>query len=136
MGLILLEVVTPQKLVFRREVDEVTVPGLMGEFGIMPQHTPFLTTLGTGTLRTIRGKDVRKYVISGGFAEVSDDHVIVLTESCEASDEVDLARAKRALDAAEKAMMEGNGSPEESDQIFERAKRARARIEVAEGRDF
>ena len=136
MAHLLLDIVTPNKLVLRKEVDEVCVPGLLGEFGILPQHTPFLTTLGSGTLKTIRDKEVRKYVINGGFAEVSADHVIVLTETCEAAEEIDLARAKKALLESEKKLLELDAGSEEYEHNWQRAKRATARVEVAESRDF
>jgi len=78
------EVLTPQKTAVSADVDEVTVPGLAGEFGVLPGHTPFITALRTGTL-TWRGKGGSgSLAIGNGYCEVDGkDKVIVLTESAE-----------------------------------------------------
>jgi F-type H+-transporting ATPase subunit epsilon len=136
MAHLMLDVVTPAKAVIHREVDEVIVPGVLGEFGILPMHSPFLTMIGTGTLRTIRDKEVRKYVVSGGFAEVSGDRVIILTEICESADEIDLANAKKTVQETEKRVLELDASNESYAEHWNRLKRAQARVEVAESRDF
>lgn len=79
-----LEVLTPQKSAVTAEVDEVTVPGLAGEFGVLPGHTPFLTALRAGTLSWKGKSGSGSLAIGAGYCEVDGkDKVIVLTQSAE-----------------------------------------------------
>ena len=97
-----LEVVTPEKEVVNEMVQIVMAPGSLGEFGILAGHTPFMTSLNTGGIhyRDENGKD--QYVfVSGGFAEALPDKVTVLAESAEKTDDIDLDRAKAAMERAE-----------------------------------
>jgi F-type H+-transporting ATPase subunit epsilon len=96
-----LEVATPTRLVVSEVVDEVVVPGHEGYFGVLPGHAPFLTTLGIGELMYRRGRDEHHLAVSGGFAEVRNDKVIVLADTAERPDEIDRARAERAKERAE-----------------------------------
>ena len=131
-----LEVVTPEKAVVDEEVKIVVAPGDMGEFGVLPGHTTFLTTLKLGTIRYVDAGDKEHYIfVSGGFAEALPDKVTVLAESAERRRDIDLARAKAALERAEKRMAEQR-LKETLD--FTRAKaaleRALQRIRLAETR--
>ncbi|GAB1408910.1 F0F1 ATP synthase subunit epsilon [Desulfovibrionales bacterium] len=96
-----LEIVTPDKMVLKEEVDYVGAPGINGEFGVLPNHIPFLSALGIGSLYyKLNGK--KYYVfIAGGFAEVSPAKVTVLAEVAEKAEDIDLERARRAQDRAE-----------------------------------
>ena len=132
MAKVQLDIVTPSKRVLSKEVDEVTIPGVLGEFGILPMHTPFLTTLGIGALTLGEGRKKTKYVINGGYAEISQDKIIVLTETCEAADSIDLKRAKHSLTQAQKALLELDANSPQYQEEWARAKRAQARVEVAE----
>jgi F-type H+-transporting ATPase subunit epsilon len=96
-----LEVATPTRLTVSEVVDEVVVPGIEGYFGVLPGHAPFLTTLGTGELTYRRGRDEYHLAVSGGFAEVRNDKVIVLADTAERPGEIDRARAERAKERAE-----------------------------------
>lgn len=80
MAKIQLEVVTPEKLVVKAEVDEVVAPGLLGEFGVLPGHTTFLAELGTGRLAYTANGQPKTLEISGGFAEVRENHVTILAD--------------------------------------------------------
>ena len=95
-----LEVATPTRLTVSAVVDEVVVPGIEGYFGVLPGHAPFLTTLGTGELTYRHGRDEYHLAVSGGFAEVRNDKVIVLADTAERPDEIDRARAERARERA------------------------------------
>ena len=75
-----LEIVTPEKPVSSEEVDEVTIPGLEGEFGVFPEHTTFLTQLGEGVLAYRRGNQTTTLQITGGFCEVRENRVTVLAD--------------------------------------------------------
>ena len=102
-----LEVVTPEKAVIDEDTKIVVAPGDLGEFGVLPGHTTFLTTLKTGTLRYTDANDQEHYVfVSGGFAEALPDKVTVLAESAERRRDIDLARAKAAIERAEKRLAE------------------------------
>ena len=101
-----LEMVTPYKRVLSVEVDEVTAPGTIGEFGILPGHTPMLTTLKIGELTYRAGSETFHLAVNWGYVEVEEDKVTVLVETAEPADEIDLERAKAALGRAEKALKE------------------------------
>jgi F-type H+-transporting ATPase subunit epsilon len=96
-----LEVVTPEKYVVDEEVEIVVAPGIVGEFGVLIGHTPFLTTLKTGTVRYTDANGKERFVfVSGGFAEALPDKVTVLAESAERRRDIDVARAKAAQQRA------------------------------------
>jgi len=106
-GNIKLEIVTPDKAVVSEDVQIVMAPGTLGEFGVLIGHTPFLTTLKVGMVRytDTDGKEHRVFV-SGGFAEALPDKVTILAESAERRRDIDLERARAALDRAKKRMEE------------------------------
>jgi F-type H+-transporting ATPase subunit epsilon len=96
-----LDIVTPERLAYSDEVDEVIAPGSQGELGILPHHAPLLTTLGVGELRIKKGGTEQSMLISGGFVEVRPDKVVVMADLAEHSEEIDVARATEARKAAE-----------------------------------
>ena len=124
-----LEVVTPERAVVRESVAEVQLPGRAGYLGILPGHTPLLTRLATGALSYRQGAQTRRLAVSGGFAEVLPDRVIVLADAAERADEIDSARARAALAAAEKQLSGGPGTDWEA--VQQAIARARTRLEVA-----
>ena len=127
-GNIKLEIVTPDKAVVNEEVQIVMAPGSLGEFGVLIGHTPFLTTLKTGIIRYTDAQGSERYVfVNGGFAEALPDKVTVLAESAEKRNELDLERAKAALERAEKRLAEDR-SRENID--FNRAKASLERATV------
>jgi len=97
---LLLEVVTPEGLLLKEEVDEVIAPGEEGYFGVRPGHTPFLSTLGMGEITYRSGADVAHLTCFWGFAEVLPDKVNILAEIGERAETIDIARAERARDQA------------------------------------
>ena len=96
-----LEVVSPEGRIFTDDVDMVVVPGIEGELGILPHHTPLVTALGTGELRIRQSGTVQFMLISGGFVEVRPDKVVVMAFVAEHSDAIDAAAAAEARRAAE-----------------------------------
>jgi len=96
-----LEIITPEKTVVKDEVDVVEATGAEGEFGIMPGHTQFLTTLRIGEIRYRKGGETIYLASSGGFAEVVDDKVTLLVDTAESSKDIDVERAKKAMERAE-----------------------------------
>jgi F-type H+-transporting ATPase subunit epsilon len=117
-----LEVATPARLVVAETVDEVVVPGSQGYFGVLPGHAPLLATLGIGELTYRKGTNQFHLALTGGFAEVRNDKVIVLAENAEGPDEIDRERAQRAKERAEHRL-----SGREGDVDFARAQAALAR---------
>ena len=126
-----LELVTPYKRVLSEEVDEVTAPGLIGEFGVLPGHTPLLTTLRIGELTYKQDNRVFHVAVNWGYVEVEEDTVTVLVETAEPADQIDLARAKAALERAEQALK--SLAPEDKEfKVMECAlERAMIRVQVA-----
>ena len=96
-----LEIITPEKTVVKDEVDVVEATGAQGEFGLMPGHTQFLTALAIGEIRYIKNGVTTYLAASGGFAEVVDDKVTLLVDTAEAATEIDVERAKKAMERAE-----------------------------------
>ena len=101
-----LEIVSPERRAFTDEVDEVIVPGIDGQLGILPHHTRLITALGTGELRIKKGGTEQSLLISGGFVEVRPDKVVVMADLAERSDEIDEARAAEARKRAEAELEE------------------------------
>jgi F-type H+-transporting ATPase subunit epsilon len=126
-----LEMVTPYKKVLSTEVDEVTAPGTLGEFGVLPGHTPMLTNLKVGELVYRTGGETFHVAVNWGYVEVENDTVTVLVETAEPADEIDLERAKAALGRAEEALKKL--SPEDKSYLIMEAalERAAIRIQVA-----
>lgn len=133
-GNIRLQVVTPEKVVVDEEAKIVMAPGSLGEFGVLVGHTPFLTTLKVGSIRyhAMDGTEKRVFV-GGGFAEALPDRVTVLAESAERRKDIDLDRAKAALERAQKRLAE-EAEKEEFDYVRAKAalERALHRIKMAE----
>jgi F-type H+-transporting ATPase subunit epsilon len=128
---LILQLVTPYKKILSQEVDEVTAPGTLGELGVLPGHTPLLTTLKIGELSYRDGNEIFHIAVNWGYLEIEEGQVNVLVETAEVADEIDLERAKAALGRAEAALK--TLSPEDKNyKIMESAlERAMIRIQVA-----
>jgi F-type H+-transporting ATPase subunit epsilon len=129
-----LEIVTPRRVVFKGEVESFSAPGVVGGFQVLHSHAPLLSALTVGEvrLRNTNGEEFR-YATSGGFVEVRDNNVIVLADTAERTDEIDVSRAEAARDRAAQRLAE-----REKETDFERARlalhRALNRLKIA-GRD-
>ena len=99
-----LVLVTPESQLLDSEIEEVYAPGVLGQFGVLPEHVNFLTALGTGELR-YRTQGVDHFVaISGGILEVLDDVVTVLADTAERAEEIDVERARVAAERLQHAL--------------------------------
>jgi F-type H+-transporting ATPase subunit epsilon len=128
---LLLNIVTPDRLVAHDSVNEVTIPGRDGYLGILPGHAPLLTELVPGELVYSRG-DVRHVVaVNWGFAEVLPGRVIVLVQSAEHAEEIDVARAERAKQRAEERLRRFSDPEVDMERAREALRRAVARLETA-----
>jgi F-type H+-transporting ATPase subunit epsilon len=125
------EIVTPYKKILTEEVDEITATGTLGEFGVLPGHAPFLSSLKIGELAYKQDGVVSHLALNWGYFEVEEDKVTVLVETAERSDEIDLERAKAALGRAEEALKKLQ--PEDKNfRVYEAAlERALIRMQVA-----
>src|SRR5215472_3296692 len=103
-----LEIVTPAHQVVREAVAEAQIPARGGYLGVLPGHTPLLAEMGTGELSYHVGNRVHCCTANGGFVEVLADRVIVLADSAERSEEIDMARAQSARDRAQKRLANPN----------------------------
>jgi F-type H+-transporting ATPase subunit epsilon len=126
-----LEIVTPSRRVVEVAVDEVRLPGALGEMGVLPGHIPLLTSLAAGPLTFFDGSSATKYAVAGGFAEVLPDRVTVLATVAEAPDDIDVAAAKKALAEANAKLKDA--SAEELDELTTTVRLAETEIEVAGG---
>jgi F-type H+-transporting ATPase subunit epsilon len=129
-----LEIVTPEKVIVSEEAQIVASPGILGEFGVLIGHTPFLTTLKTGIIRYTDLDEKERFVfVSGGFAEALPDKVTILAESAELREDIDLDRAKAAMQRAQQRLAEDR-SKEDIDFLRAKAalERAIARIRLVE----
>ncbi|MBE0501662.1 MAG: F0F1 ATP synthase subunit epsilon [Desulfuromonadales bacterium] len=126
-----LEMVTPYRKVLSEQVDEVTAPGTVGEFGLLPGHTPLLTTLNIGELSYVQDGTISHVAVNWGYVEVENNTVTVLVETAELADQIDLERARKALGRAEEALKTLD-SDDKQFKIMEAAlQRAMIRIQVA-----
>ena len=104
---LLLEVVTPDRLVLSTQAEVVVCPGAEGQFGVLPGHIPFLSALEIGEMYYKAGGKTEYLAVSGGFAEVTGEKVTIVAESAEKGREIDVERAKRAAERAEKRIAQG-----------------------------
>jgi len=134
MAKILLEIVTPDRVVVSEEVDIVTAPGVEGEFGVLANHAPMISALKIGPLHYRVGDKEEWVAISGGFCEVSKNKITFLVETAERSYEIDVERALKAKERAEKRIQAYLAQAEKIDYIRARAalQRALTRLLVAE----
>lgn len=96
-----LEIITAERLVYAGDVDVVLAPGIDGQLGILPHHTPLLVLLQAGELRARAGEEEMYFAVSGGVMEVLRDQVTVFADTAERAEEIDLARAEEARRRAE-----------------------------------
>jgi F-type H+-transporting ATPase subunit epsilon len=99
-----LQIVTPDRLVVREQVDELQVPGAKGFFGVLPGHTPMLAALAVGELWYRKGSERTHVAIAFGFAEVLPDKVTILAQLAERAEDIDVARAESAKQRAEERL--------------------------------
>src|SRR5215472_2711975 len=99
-----LEIVTPERQLLKQQVEEAQIPGKNGYLGVLPGHAPLLTELGTGFMYYAAGGRRTYFSIHGGFAEVLPDRVRMLANGCERADEIDVERARRALERAQREL--------------------------------
>ena len=123
-----LEIATPERLLASVEVTEAQIPGKEGMLGILPEHAPLLSELGTGELTYQTAEGRKRAVVSGGWLQVMNNHVRVLADRAEAADEVDLARAEKALKRAMERLNQTADANIDVARALNAMRRAEARI--------
>jgi len=130
-----LQIVTPDKLLVKEQVDEVEIPGTEGYFGVLPGHTPMLASLAVGEMWYRKGQEKTYLSLAYGFCEVLPDRVTILAQLAERAEDIDIARAEEARKRAEQRLAQAKG-----DVDYERARTALvksiARIQVSSRSQF
>ena len=126
-----LEVVTPARRVVESRASEVRIPGALGELGVLPGHTPLLTSLGTGEVIWTDGNTTGRLVVQGGFAEIQPDAVTVLASIAETVDEIDVETARTILVEAQEKLKTVDADA--FDEVDSQVRLAEARISAAAG---
>jgi F-type H+-transporting ATPase subunit epsilon len=134
MSQIRLDIVTAESSVFSEDVDMIIAPGMMGQLGILPNHSPLMTMLDPGEVVIKKGSDEQYLAVSGGFLEVRPDRVILLADSAERAEEIDIARAEEAKKRAEKRLEEKYAPEMDSARAEAALKRSLIRLRIAEKR--
>jgi F-type H+-transporting ATPase subunit epsilon len=129
---ILLEVVTPDKLLLSKEVDVVVATSVEGEFGVLAGHAPLLAALAIGEMRYRDGNALEYAAVAGGFCEVTGEKVTILAESAELAREIDIDRAKRARERAEQRLVKSQAEQVDYARAEAALRRAMIRMRVAE----
>lgn len=127
------EIVTPRRQLFAGEVEMITLPGADGQMGVLRNHAPLLTILNIGEIVLHLPDGRQDYIaVSGGVVEVRPNKVIVLAQSAERADEIDIDRAQAALQRAQESIR--NRSTQERRPVELALERSRVRLKVAERR--
>jgi F-type H+-transporting ATPase subunit epsilon len=127
-----LELVTPERLLVSEAVDEVIAPGFLGEFGVLPEHTHYLTILSIGVMRYRIGGESFKIAVGGGFAEVTPGRVVVMADVAERAEEIDLDRARQAFERAEALVKELSLDDKSYNKAYAALQRAMVRMAAAD----
>ena len=129
-GTIAVDIVTPERLLLSDTVDMVTLPGALGQMGILHGHAPLLSTLDIGEIILHKGSETQFVAVSGGVVEVRPNKVTILADTAEPSDEIDAERAQAALARTEK-MLEDNPPPQQRPVLEAAMRRSSLRLKVA-----
>lgn len=129
--MIKLEIVTPEKKALEEVVDVVTIPTATGEIGILPSHAPLISSVQPGILSYTQGGTTNRLVVSGGFVEVGNNKVSVLTDVAETANEINVEAARLEKGEAERVLGSWSGSEEDFEIEKEKLGRAEARLQLA-----
>ena len=129
---IVLEMTTPERVALQARAEFVVLPAYEGEMGILPGHAPYLVQLKPGEVRVTEGGQVRRFAVSGGFAEVKDDKVSLFAETAEMAEGIDAERARQALEKAKAELVRKDIDPLTLAAAEAAMRRAQVRLKVAE----
>lgn len=123
------DIVTPYRSLYHGDVDMITLPGALGQMGILPGHAPLLTTLDIGEIILHKGNDSQFIAVGGGVVEVRPDKVTILADTAEVPEEIDAERAQDALDRAQQ-LLATNPPPQERPVIEAAVRRSALRLKL------
>ena len=126
-----LEMVTPEKVAWSAPAEFVVLPAKEGEMGVLPGHQPYLVQLAEGEVRVTDKGEVKRFAISGGFAEVKDDKVSLFAETAEMAEQIDAERAKQSLEKAKAETLRKDLDPLQLMAAEAAMRRAQVRLKVA-----
>ncbi|MHB8481431.1 MAG: F0F1 ATP synthase subunit epsilon [Nitrospiria bacterium] len=127
-----LDIVTPERLIVSEEVDEIIAPGTLGDFGVLPDHAPFFSTLRIGELSYRKGDKTFYMAVSWGFAQVYQNKVIVLAELAEKPEEIDLLKVSESIARAEEKLLSAGDNINLLDEARTSLEKALNRKQIAE----
>lgn len=132
---IILEVVTPSKSVFKGEIKSLSVPGSLGSFQVLFNHAPIMSTFEVGVIKIVDiNNETRKYATSGGTVEVLKNKIVLLAESFEKSEDIDLNRAQKSLERAKERLSINNKEKVDTARAEASLKRAMNRIKFVQAK--
>ncbi len=126
-----LDIVTPERRVLSVTCDEVRAPGVKGGFGVRQDHEPFITSLEPGRLVYVENGREHAFAIGGGFLQVAENKIIVLADTAEAAQDIDVDRARHAFQEAQERLLELTEQDANHPVESARVRRAAARLGVA-----
>lgn len=128
-------VIAPDKTVWDSTAQEIILPSITGQLGILSNHAPLLTALDTGVMQVRPEKEWVPIALMGGFAEVDNNEVTILVNGAERGDGIDKEKARIAYSEAEERLNKANAGEDRQEQIqaTQALKRARARFQAAGG---
>jgi F-type H+-transporting ATPase subunit epsilon len=129
--IITLEMVTPEKVAWSSQADFVVLPAVEGEMGVLPNHMPFLVQLKPGEVRVTEKGEVRRFAVSGGFAEIRDNTISLYAETAEMAESIDAERAKQSLEKAKAETLRKDLDPMTLMAAEAAMRRAQIRLKVA-----
>ncbi len=128
-----LEIVTAEEELYAGDVDILIAPGREGQLAILPNHAPLLTQLGPGLLEFRTGGEEENMAVSGGFLEILGNRAVVLADSAERADDIDIDRAEAAMKRAQERVA-GHDADVDLERAIAQVARARTRVRVARRR--
>lgn len=129
-----LNIVTPERLIWSDEVDQVTLPTLQGEITVLARHVPMVSILQAGEIKIRRNQETIYMAVTGGFIQVAEKQTTILADAAERAEEIDIERAERAREKARQQMTEKSGNRIQDAEAFAAFQRSLIRIKVANRR--
>lgn len=129
---LMLEIVTPEKVAFSGKIEEVTIPGTEGEFGVLVGHASLLSSVKFGELNFTKDNKKQYYAINTGYAEVTSHKVTILVETAEKADMIDVERAKRAKEIATEKLAKMSKEDPDYERVKDALDRAEIRLKIVE----
>jgi F-type H+-transporting ATPase subunit epsilon len=127
---LIVEIVTPERIVYTNEVEMVVAPTIDGEIGVLPLHAPLVGALKGGEVRVKIGDTIEWFAVSGGYIQVHEDKVIILADDAEVASQIDVERARQAKQFAEQRLAEVGTDDEAADALERDLRWAEVRIAV------